>query len=101
MVSTKITDFRNVTVCSFEVAGFSNTVAPLYKTAESHSCEDLENLFMHMYLLLYVSLVAQPKPSDSAVARAVRCQHLTRMPGFSLRAVHVRYVVHKVSLGHV
>lgn len=56
---------------------------------------------MHMYLLLYVSLVAQPKPSDSAVAQAVRCRHLTRMPGFSLWAVHVGYVVDKVSLGHV
>lgn len=90
-----------MTVCSLIVAGSSNIVLPLYQTAESHSCEDLESLFMCSCLLLYVSLVAQREPSDRAIAQAVGCRHLTRMPGFSLWAVHVGFVVEKVVLGHI
>lgn len=60
MVSTKITDFWNVTVCSLDVAGFSNTVVWYLSTKLQKA--DLENLFMCMYLLLCVSLVAQREP---------------------------------------
>lgn len=56
MVSTKITDLCSVTVCSLDVTGFS---MPLCQTAESHSCEDLGNLLMYMYLLFGCSAWTQ------------------------------------------